>query len=112
MEQVTVYSRAQRQRRWSEVEKRSMVAAAFCDGAIVSIVARRFDVSASQLYRWRGLYAARDQERACDFAPVVVGEDAPLPSASSVTLASRAPMASRAVPVMVVEAGGARVEIG
>jgi transposase len=117
MGQVTVFSGAQRQRRWPEAEKRAMVGAAFAEDAIVSDVARRLDVAASQLYRWRGLYAARDQADAhLDFAPVVVDEDAPLPSAPCVALASRAPIAPRAVPVMVVEAGPphaiwARVEI-
>jgi transposase len=111
MEHVTVFSGAQRQRRWSEAEKRSMVGAAFAEDAIVLVVARCLDVSASQLYRWRGLYAARDREDRCNFAPVVVGEDAPLPSAPCVALGSRAPMTSRAEPVMVVESGGARLEI-
>jgi transposase len=49
MNQVTVFSGAQRQRRWSEGEKRAMVEAAFAQGAIVSVVAQRFDVAASQL---------------------------------------------------------------
>lgn len=121
MGQVTIFSGAQRQRHWSDDEKRSMVAAAFAEDAIVSIVARRFEVAACQLYRWRRLYAARDRaivdRAAVDFASVVVTEDAVeprgvLPPPDVLTApAARASAASRAVPVMIVEAGGARVEI-
>ena len=117
MGQVTVISGAQRQRRWPEAEKRAMVGAAFAEDAIVSDVARRFDVAASQLYRWRGLYAARDQADAhLDFASVVVGEDVPLPSVPGVASVARATAALRGSPVIVVEAGPphaiwARVEI-
>ncbi|MBC7492891.1 MAG: transposase [Novosphingobium sp.] len=94
-----------------------MVGAAFAEDAIVSDVARRFDVAASQLYRWRGLYAARDQADAhLDFASVVVGEDVPLPSVPGVAPVARATAALRGIPVIVVEAGPphaiwARVEI-
>lgn len=117
MGQLTVFSGAQRQRGWSEAEKRAMVGAAFAEDAIVSDVARRFDVAASQLYRWRGLYAARDQADAhLDFASVVVGEDVPLPSVPGVAPVARATAALRGIPVIVVEAGPAhaiwaRVEI-
>jgi transposase len=42
-----------RRRRWSEEQKRAVVAAAFAPGAIVSEVARRADVRPGQIYRWR-----------------------------------------------------------
>jgi transposase len=105
MNQVTVFSGAQRQRRWSEGEKRAMVEAAFAQGAIVSVVAQRFDVAASQLYRWRRIIGELDRAASlCDFAPLVVCEDAIPPVA-------RTALPGVPAPVMIVEAGGARVEI-
>jgi transposase len=43
----------ERRRSWSEEQKRAIVAAAFAPGAIVANVARRADVCAGQIYRWR-----------------------------------------------------------
>jgi transposase len=43
----------ERRRSWSEGQKRAIVAAAFAPGAIVAEVARRADVCAGQIYRWR-----------------------------------------------------------
>lgn len=53
MGQVTVFSGAQRRRRWSEAAKIDLVARAFAPNAIVSQVARQADVHPGQLYRWR-----------------------------------------------------------
>ena len=43
----------ERRRRWSEEQKRVLVAAAFAPGAVVAEVARRADVYPGQIYRWR-----------------------------------------------------------
>lgn len=51
--QVQVITGPERRRRWSEDEKRTVVLAAFAPGAVVTSVARRADVWASQIYRWR-----------------------------------------------------------
>ena len=40
-------------RRWSAAERRTILAEADADGAVVSEVARRHGVSASLLFRWR-----------------------------------------------------------
>lgn len=53
MSQVTIFSGAQRRRRWSLDEKRALVAAAFAPGAAVGPVARAADVAPGQIYRWR-----------------------------------------------------------
>ena len=42
-----------KRRHWSEVLKRRMVAETLEPGASVSIVARRHDVNANQLFKWR-----------------------------------------------------------
>lgn len=53
MTRVEVMSGPERRRRWSEDQKRAIVAEAFAPGASVSEVARRSDVVAGQIYRWR-----------------------------------------------------------
>ena len=45
-----------RNRLWPEALKREIVAASFAPGASVSVVARRYDVNANQVFRWRKLY--------------------------------------------------------
>ena len=53
MARVELFSGPERRRRWSDEQKRAVVAAAFAPGAIVAEVARRADVRAGQIYRWR-----------------------------------------------------------
>jgi transposase len=53
MARYQLISGPERRRRWSEEQKRALVAAAFAPGAVVSEVARRADVCAGQIYRWR-----------------------------------------------------------
>lgn len=68
MRRVEVISGPERRRRWSEEQKRAIVAEAFAPGASVSAVARRVGVVPKQIYRWRrGLRNA-----AVGFAEVVV----------------------------------------
>ena len=49
----TSLQRSSRRRRWSEAQKREIVAETLEPGASVSIVARRYDVNANQLFLWR-----------------------------------------------------------
>src|SRR5512134_1580731 len=51
MAQVHVLTGPERRRRWSEEQKRALVAAAFAPGAVVSDVARQADVCSSLIYR-------------------------------------------------------------
>ena len=46
------FGRAQR-RQWSEALKRQIVAESMAPGASVSVVARRHDVNANQVFKWR-----------------------------------------------------------
>jgi transposase len=50
--------RGQARRRWSEADKRRLVAETIGPGATVHGVARRHGVSPSQLFAWRKLYRA------------------------------------------------------
>ena len=48
-----VLGRLERRRRWSADEKLAVVLASLEPGAVVSTVARRFDVTRQQVYDWR-----------------------------------------------------------
>ena len=98
MGQITVFSGAERHRRWSLEQKRSLVEAAFAPGAIVSEVARGADIRATQIYRWRRKLAA---DRPTGFAAVMLSAD------------QRDNLAAAAMPaaVMVIETGNVRLQI-
>ena len=53
MSRVEVLPGPERRRRWSAEQKRLIVAEAFAPGASVCEVARRREVVAGQIYRWR-----------------------------------------------------------
>jgi transposase len=84
---VEIY-RGQARRRWSEDDKRRLVAETFGPGATVHGVARRHGVSPSQLFAWRKLFrvGAGGIERAVPAPPGVPGfaavEVAPAPPLS------------------------------
>jgi transposase len=66
--------RGQARRRWSEEDKRRLVAETFGPGATVHGVARRRGVSPSQLFAWRKLYqVGAGIERAAPALPGVPG---------------------------------------
>jgi len=70
MARVEVITGPERRRRWSEEQKRAIVAASLVPGAVVSEVARRAGVVPGQIYRWRKeLRAATDGFAAVLIAP-------------------------------------------
>jgi transposase len=75
MAQIHVITGEDRRRRWSDEQKRSIVAAAFAPGASVLDVARRADVNSGQIYRWR--QELRGSGVASGFAEVVVAPNLP-----------------------------------
>ena len=99
MHQMTVLTGHERRRRWSEDDRRRVLAAAFSPGAVVSDVARRLDVATSLIYKWREMYAGADPREG--FAPVVLLQD------------KGRPPTGLSGPAIVVElANGSRVSIG
>ena len=97
MASMVLMTGPERRRRWSEDQKRSILAAADEPGASVSAVARRADICTSLIYRWR-----RERRESAGFVPAVLIDDPPI-EASGARAGSTA---------MVVElAGGARVSI-
>jgi transposase len=94
----------ERRRRWSEADRRGIVAAAFAPGAVVTRVARSYDVSTALIYKWRkeGL---GEQSRAL-FAPVVVTDEPDGPATADLS------GAVSGTAIVVELAGGGRVTIG
>lgn len=79
MAQIHVLTGPERRRHWSLEQKRAIVAAAFTPGAIVADVARRADVCAGQIYRWRQDLRGHAQE----FAEVMMVPVADQPAVHS-----------------------------
>lgn len=72
-------ARRRGRRYWSKEEKRRIVAETLEPGASVSIVARRHDVNANQVFSWRRQFASEP----LSFVPVVVAPEAASCSAPS-----------------------------
>lgn len=106
MAQVEIISAKEPRRRWSEDEKRRLVAAAFAPGAVVSHVAREHGVAPSCLFLWRKRFGESRREFAAEaprLIPVLV-DTASVPSADAVTVA--APL-----PAVITWADGMRLEV-
>ena len=70
MAHMQIITGRERRRSWSAAQKHAIVAAAFAPGAIVADVARRAEICAGQIYRWR-------QEIGCTeraFSEIVIAE--------------------------------------
>jgi transposase len=100
MARVEVITGPERRRRWSEEEKRAIVAESLAPEATVREVARRADVCPGQIYRWRQEF----RTVANGFAQVLIAP--PEPSAG---LADRAAVGEAAIEVEF--AGKVRVRI-
>ncbi len=77
MARVEVITGPERRRRWSEEQKRAIVAESLAPGTIVSEVARRADVCPAQIYRWRQEY----RPAVDGFAQVLIAPPEPAPEA-------------------------------
>ena len=71
----------ERRRRWPEAVKRQIVAETRMPGASVSVVARRHDVNANQVFTWRRHYETRLPAGDARLVPVAVQ---PLPAMTAV----------------------------
>ena len=62
-----------RRRRWSEAQKRQIVAETHEPGVSVPMVAQRYNLNANQIFRWRRLFREPDRAGVVGrFVPVVV----------------------------------------
>jgi transposase len=68
--------RRRQHRSWPEALKREIVAATLTPGSLVSVVARRYDVNANQVFAWRRRYRGAPAEPAgLQLMPVTVMAD-------------------------------------
>jgi transposase len=80
-----------RRRNWSEAEKRRIVAESHEPGVSVSVVARRHDVNANQVFTWRRRQREQDPGiPPSGFVPIVVA-----PPACGASAADEKPAAQR-----------------
>jgi transposase len=87
MHQMTILTGPERRRRWSAEDRCRILQAAFSPGAVVSDVARQYDVCTTLIYKWRQQARARAEPVA--FASVVMADK---PSPPARTMAARAPV--------------------
>jgi transposase len=96
-----------RKRSWPEALKREIVAATFAPGSSVSIVARRYDVNANQVFSWRKCYREEPRPLAAPPSPQLI----PVTITAEKDAAGAAPMAvSEKIEIDV--GGKYRVHIG
>ncbi|MEI7610039.1 MAG: transposase [Rhodospirillaceae bacterium] len=98
MAKMELITRTERRRRWSEDEKRRIVAEAGVPGSVVSEVARRHQVAESCIYAWRRRFGDPG------FVPVLIG-------ASGAAAEVVAGPATVPAPAVVTLPDGTRVEV-
>jgi transposase len=92
---------------WPDALKREIVAASLEPGASVSVVARRYEVNANQVFGWRKQYRDGSLAAAAPIAPMLV--PVTVTSESSCNIAS----ASNALDTIEIElVGKYRVRVG
>jgi transposase len=106
MSQVTVITGRDRRRKWGSEERQRILAAAFAPGAVISNVARQFDIASSMIYKWRRQALAASRPLA--FAPAIVMEDV---VDSPLTSQAATPPPPPAVAITVEFSAGVRVTI-
>ena len=100
-----------RNKRWPEALKREIVAATLMPGASVSVVARQYDVNASQVFSWRRRYGKIGTPAAASpplsgLVPVVIAPD----PENVVGATSTTPSTAETIEIEV--AGDCRVRVG
>lgn len=102
-----------KRRRWPDAVKRKLVAATLEPGASVSIVARRHDLNANMLFKWRREFMAAGQ--AASTAPAGLVQVAVVPDAPVIpgTMEEPRPAAGKPMPgsIEIALSGGVRVRI-
>ena len=85
---------AERRRRWSDNEKRSIMGEVGVRGATVAEVARRHDLTRQHIYQWRAEFRLRGESltQEVTFLPVEISiaatAQAPIPTAVEIVLAN------------------------
>src|SRR5487761_647106 len=95
-----------RHRSWPEALKREIVEASFAPGSSVSVVARRYDVNANQVFGWRKLYRGGVLAPANPTGPSLV------PVTITAAQGDDASPRSRGADTIEIELAGYRVRVG
>ena len=110
MGQVDTSGGRRRNKRWPEALKREIVAASLEPGGSVSMVARRYDVNANQVFSWRRRYGSATERQAVPPAP---------PTLLPVTITSEAapaatspPTLARSETIEIEVSGSYRIRVG
>jgi transposase len=103
----TSSSGRRRHRSWPEALKREIVEASFASGSSVSVVARRYDVNANQVFGWRKLYRDSAPAPADPSAPALV----PVTVTAAPGDAGSPPVPCAADTIEIELAGGYRVRV-
>ena len=80
MTQITLQTGPECRRHWSAAAQREILSAAFMPGAVVTEVARRYDVSTSLIYKWR--QQARSRSDVAFVPAVLLPEPVTAPASS------------------------------
>lgn len=99
---ATQRARRPKRRQWTEAFKRQVVAETLEPGASVSIVARRHDVNANQLFKWR-------REMVLEQPPAAEQSVTMLPVTITPGAVEARPRVRRTGTIEITLAGGARV---
>ena len=102
-----------KRRRWPEAVKRELVAALSEPGASVSIVARRYDVNANQLFKWRRQFGVASNGTPAEPVRMLPVEITPASMPSAEARVAGPPGLSAAPPgsIEILLRGGTRVRI-
>ena len=96
-----------RARKWSDADKRRMVAESYAPGATVTAVARRNDINANLLFDWRRQFREEDGEAgAGGCVPVIV-----TPAGDALPEGSQFGAAPAAGRIEIALSGGVRVTV-
>jgi transposase len=108
--------RGQARRRWSDGDKRRLVAETLAPGETVHGVARRYGINTSQLFTWRKqlrIGADRPARPAAvpGFAAVTIASPAafPVPVPAAETVSSRVPASSGLIEIELPDGGRVRI---
>jgi transposase len=109
MTQMTIMTGEDRRRKWPRAERERILAAAFAPGAVVTKVARQFDVASSLIYTWRRQAAGIATRMPVGFSPAILIEQAKDTTPEVLPLSDPAP--AEPVAITVEFSAGVRVII-
>jgi len=104
---VEVLTGPGRRRRWSDEQKMQVVAEAMEPGAVISQIARRWQICSSQVFTWR-----RAAVRAMPSnAPAITPAFVPIVEAARIPAPPASTLAPSRTPEIEIDTGGAKIRV-